>query len=859
MATTRVIDPQDVLKKLNIGQKIALLTGDGWWHTVAVPELGVPAVRMSDGPNGVRGIQFFNGTPSSCFPSSTGLGSSFDIELAEEVGKALGEECRVKGCHVLLGPTVNTQRSPLGGRGFESFSEDPELNGSIAAAYINGVQSTKVVATIKHFVANDQEFQRFSISSDVSDRALREIYMKPFQIALKKSNPWAVMTSYNRVNGVHASECNWLLRDVLRGEWGYKGLVMSDWTGVYSTAAAVKAGLDIEMPGPTGVRGPAIARALLGETLFMEDIDACLLKILELVAHAQKSGIPFDAQEKSRDTPELRALLRKAAADAVVLLKNEKQLLPLQTGKIKTLAVIGPNAKQAFTSGGGSAALRSTYTVSPLQGIAAAAKEAGVQDVQYALGAMTMKFLPLVDPYIKQKSGDRGGLFEYWNELPTKGFMQTDADLGEKLPDHVWSTATQSSLALMADGVDASKVNPICWIKFTTTFTPDEDGDWKFDLSVSGRGNLFFDGRLVIDLSTNPVPGDAFFGMGTETKHAVIKDLKAGKPYSVEVRISNKEFVLSGPPFTAWGGMRLGGYKFVTDEQALIDANELARKADVVILVAGLNGDWESEGFDRPHMKLPGLSDSLISDILKANPNTIVVNQSGTPVEMPWISEAHTLLQAFYGGNELGNGLADVIFGKVNPSAKLALTFPKRLEDNPSYPSYGDKGQEYGKILYNEGIFVGYRGYDIQNIEPLFPFGFGLSYTTFAYSNVQAKLTVSKSQDSTTALATVTFTLTNTGSLPGKEVVQVYVTDTQASAPRPLKELKGFTKVSLAAGESKIVSLELDENAFMFWSERKDVWVAEKGTFEILVGASSRDIKLTAKVGLEESFSKIGL
>ncbi|RDB19825.1 putative beta-glucosidase I [Hypsizygus marmoreus] len=846
-------DVEATLAKLSLPNKIKLLSGLGWWHTQPVPEAGLQSMRFSDGPNGVRGTQFFNGIPSSCFPSSTGLGSSFDVDLARKVGEALGDECRAKGCHALLAPTVNIQRSPLGGRSFESFAEDPHLNGTLAAAYINGLQSKGVSATIKHFVANDQEFQRFSISSEVSERALREIYLKPFQIAIKNANPWALMSAYNRVNGVHVSEDKRLLDDILRKEWGFKGMVMSDWTGVYSTVESIKAGLDLEMPGPTVMRGKAVERSLIAEKLFPSDIDARVRKILELYKHAHNSGIPFNVPEESVDTPELRQMLRTAAADAIVLLKNDKKLLPLSSNKnFKKIAVIGPNAKYAMTSGGGSARLLSTYAISPLEGITAAATEYGAE-VAYTIGATSHKYLPLLDPYIQQNGEQSGANIEFWNECPTIDYVSTNPDFSIPLKPAVWSTSTLGTDCFLVDGIDAEKVNLTCWMRYTAKFTPDEDGDWEIGLSIAGSGNLFIDKKLVLDLSTNPIQGDSFFGLGTTDVRTFAKDLKAGQTYDLELRLSNGDFVARGAPFICWGGIRLGGIRQIDGDDAIVKAVQLAKDSDVAILVTGLNHDWESEGFDRPDMELPGRTNELIHEVLLANPNTVVVNQSGAPVSMPWLYQASTVLQAFYGGNELGNGLADVLFGNISPSGKLPLTFPKHLEDNPSYPSFGDKGQEYGKILYNEGIFVGYRGYEIKDVPPLFPFGYGLSYAQFEYSELE---TSSVSPD---GKFSVTFKVKNTGEVEGREIAQIYVTDQQSSLPRPNKELKGFVKVNLQPGETKKVEHVLDREALGFYDDRAACWVAEAGNFEIKVAASSADIRLKKDIELKEGFTWAGL
>jgi beta-glucosidase len=846
-------DVEEVLEKLSMRAKIKLLCGKGWWHTEPIPEFGIPSMRLSDGPNGVRGTRFFNGVPSSCFPSSTGLGSTFDVELALKIGQALGDESRAKGCHVLLAPTVNTQRSPLGGRGFESFSEDPHLNGTIAAAYINGVQSKGVAATIKHYVANDQEYQRFSMSSDLSERALREIYLKPFQIALKHSKPWALMTSYNRVNGLHVSEDKRLLVDILRKEWGYQGITMSDWAGVYSTSESIKAELNLEMPGPSVMRGKALERALISEKLFPSDIDECVRKILGLLQRAYASGIPFDAPEEGVDTPELRQLLRTAAADAIVLLKNDKNILPLSTkGNLKKIAVIGPNAKQAMTSGGGSARLLSTYSVSPLEAISTVAEEIGAE-VTYGIGAMSYKYLPLADPYIQQEDGQPGSLIEFWNENPEERFLKPDADVSKPVQTCAWSTTTKGSGCFFLDGVDDTKVNEVCWIRYSAKFIPDEDGDWEFSLAIAGLGNFFFDGKLAIDLSTNAEQGESFFGLGTVDVRTVIKGLKAKQTYHMEIRIGNATFIAGGSPFTCRGGIQFGAIRQIGEEDAIRDAVALAKESDATILVVGLNHDWESEGFDRKDLELPGLINRLVSEVLHADPNTVVVNQSGTPVTMPWVDDAPTLLQAFYGGNELGNGLADVIFGKVNPSGKLALTFPKRLEDTPSYPSFGDKGEVYGRILYNEGIYVGYRSYEIRELAPLFSFGHGLSYTSFAYADL------STTTISAGGTFSVSFTITNKGTVSGREIAQVYIAAPQSSVPRPVKELKGFSKVFLRPGESKEVTIGLERDAISYYDDRQMAWVVEKGIFEVLVAASAIDVKLKGEVVTEKDFTWTGL
>ncbi|KAF9512006.1 glycoside hydrolase family 3 protein [Hydnum rufescens UP504] len=798
------LDVQDVLRNLAENEKIALTTGRDLWHTAPVRRLGVPSIRTSDGPNGVRGTRFFEGVPSSCFPAATGLGASWDADLLQRVGQALGLEAKAKGVHVLLGPTVNIQRSPLGGRGFESYSEDPFLSGSLARALIKGVQSEGVAATIKHFVANDQEFQRMSISSEVSMRALREIYLRTFELAIRCSTPpWAVMTAYGRLNGLHCSEHPFLLDHVLRTEWDFKGLVMSDWSGTYSSDAAIRAGLDLEMPGSTVVRGAALQRALRAKKISEHDIDARVQK-------SRTSGVPEDADEGYHDTPEIRALLRETASSAVVLLKNEVNLLPLSTS-IKSIAIIGPDAKTALLSGGGSAFLRASYTVTPFDAISAAANEIGINHIKYARGGNAHKFAPLFGPELVASNGQRGVDINFFNEDPLKR-------AGVKSVYHVVS------------------------------ITPEASGNYEFGLASAGRADLYIDGRRIIDNSTNPAPGEIFFNTGSKEVTAIMK-LKGGQTYDLLVRYSYISLVTH---VEARGGVRFGVAPLKPPEEFIEEAVSVAKGVDAVVLLVGLNADFESEGYDRSDMRLPPSTDLLASAVLAANPNTAVVIQSGTPVEMPWANSANSLLQAFYGGNEVGNGIADILFGKVNPSARLPLTFPRRLEDNPSYLNFGG---ENGKVYYAEGVFVGYRHFEKAKKAPLFPFGWGKSYSTFKHSASLSSATIKPNE-----AVQVIVHVTNTGSRAGREVVQVYVHDVESSLLRPIKELKGFAKTSLLQpGATETVRIILDHISLGFFDDNVNVnkWVAEKGSFKVCVGSTSTDIHAELALELTESFSWI--
>ncbi|GAA5945845.1 hypothetical protein JCM3775_001904 [Rhodotorula graminis] len=848
-------DVEDKLAQLSMTTKIKLLGGKDFWTFEDSLDEGVPSLRTSDGPNGVRGRNFFNGVPSSCFPCGTGLAASFDKGMMHRVGQALGDECRAKSAHVLLGPTVNIQRSPLGGRGFESYSEDPLLSGLLAAEYINGLQAKGVAACIKHFVANDQEFERFSADSVVSQRALREIYLEPFRLAVKHSNPKAFMTSYNRLNGKHCSENKELLDGILRGEWGWDGLVMSDWMGVYSVDEPVKAGLDVEMPGPPVMRGSTVNRAFGAGKLAGEDIDDRVRNILHLLNFAIDSSIPFYAGEDKVDTPELRALLREAAANATVLLKNDSGLLPLSAAstKGKKIAVIGTNAKVAYPSGGGSASLAPSWLVSALDGITAAADEVGAS-VDYAVGVAAFRYVPLLDPYLTHPtSGKQGALVEFYNGKPDDQWFKSAEVPKATKPDFALDTDT--SLCFMIDGVPWEKLDRHVRARYAATFTPDTSGKWTFGLGSIGASQLFLDGKPIIENVESYKPGELFFNMGSQEVRGEV-ELEAGKAYQLELHGYVDPSSLGASPFTFSSSFRIGGFPTVVPETARNEAADLASKSDLAIVVVGTNPDWESEGFDRKTMRIPGESDELVRAVLAANKNTIVVNQSGTPVEFPWVDDAATVVQTFFGGNELGNGLADVLFGKVNPSGKLPLTFPVRLEDNPSFNSFGITSDTPGKVVYSEGIYVGYRHYGRAKLAPAFPFGHGLSYTSFEFKSLSTSA-VSDEGD-----LTVSFEVKNTGKVDGAEVAQVYVAaPVEGRITSPVKELKAFEKVVLKAGEGKTVEVKLSREAFSYYDERYGKFVAPKGVYEVRVATSSseKDVKLRASVEVVKEIRWSGL
>ena len=721
-------------------------------------------------------------------------------------------------------------RSPLGGRGFESFSEDPVLAGQMTAATIRGIQSTGVGATPKHYVCNDQEDQRMSVNSIVTERALREIYLMPFQIAQRDTNPYCFMTAYNQVNGTHASECPKLLGDVLRKEWGFDGMVMSDWFGTYSTTESVKAGLDLEMPGPSYVRGKLIGQALTCGKLREYDVDNCVRKVLGLVKKVLPLGIPENAPENTVDSPETAALLRKISSNGLVLIKNDNDILPFK--KDKSVAVIGPNANLAAFSGGGSASLLPYYAITPLQGIKNQA-----QDTKYTLGAPGWKKTPLLSHMSKTADNKQGLTMHVYLDPPTKKDRQS-----------IDTVHVSDSNCFLVDYKHPKITSFLYYTTFTGEITPTQTAEHEFSLSVAGTAKLYIDDSLLIDNATHQTPGDSFFGSGTRDELGKIH-LNKDKTYKIYIEFGSlptMTFKTAGSTDFGAGGIRIGCERVIDYKSELDSAIELAKSVDQVVLCAGLNSDWESEGYDRTTMDLPPGSDALIAAVCAANPNTAVIIQSGTPVTMPWFHDARAVIQAWYGGNETGNAIADVVFGDVNPSGKLPLSFPVRNEDNPAFLNYKS---EKNRVLYGEDVYIGYRFYEKTRREVLAPFGHGLSYTTFAMSGLKLNVPVNDS-DSSSDETTLTLDVANTGPRDGAQVIQVYISQDSPSVNRPVKELKAFTKVHVKKGESAKAEVKFSKKyATSFWDEGRDAWVSERGKYVVLVGASSADTPL--KEGFE--------
>ncbi|KAI1855552.1 hypothetical protein JX266_000417 [Neoarthrinium moseri] len=826
---------REKLAALDLEEKVSLLTAADFWRTKSIPEKGIPAIKTSDGPNGARGGIFVGGTKAALFPCGISLAATWNKSLLYKVGQHLADETKARSANLLLAPTVCMHRHPLGGRNFESFSEDPLLTGKLASQYIQGLQSKGVGAAIKHFVANEQETFRMTIDSIMMERPLRELYLRPFEIAIREANPWAVMSSYNLINGVHADENIHTLKDILRGEWGYDGAVISDWGGTNSTAESLKAGCDIEFPFSTKWRFEKVLQALRDGKLLKEDIDRAAENVLTLVDRTKGNDMSEEAAEREDNREETRLLIRQAGAEGLTLLKNEGNILPINP-KTARVAVIGPNANRAIAGGGGSASLNPYYNTLPLDSIRAAAQN----EVTYAQGCHIYKWLPVASRYCTDKSGKPGVTLEWFSGDKFQGDVvvqqrRTNTDL------FLWDSAPLAELGPQ-------------WSAVATTYlTPTQTGKHTISYMTVGPGRLFVDGKLALDLWDWTEEGEAMFDGSID--YMVEVDMQAGKPVELRVEMTNElRPIAKQKVFNMthrYGGCRIG-FKQEDAVDYLQEAIDAAKAADVAVVVIGLDAEWESEGYDRKTMDLPsdGSQDRLVEAIVKANPRTVVVNQSGSPVTMPWADKVPTILQAWYQGQEAGNALADVLFGFKNPSGKLPCTFPRRIEDTPAYHNWPGENL---RVLYGEGLYIGYRHYDRAQIAPLFAFGHGLSYTTFEYGRVS----VSQKTLGADAPIHMIMAVTNTGSVAGSETIQIYVRDEKSKLPRPEKELVAFEKVSLEPDETKHITIPLDKYAVGYYDDSLRTWIAEEGTFKILVGASAADIRQSASFVVEESFTWI--
>ncbi|KIY70546.1 glycoside hydrolase family 3 protein [Cylindrobasidium torrendii FP15055 ss-10] len=846
-------DLDEIVEKLTQDEAILLTAGVGFWYTHAVPRLGIPSIKCSDGPNGIRGGAFFMSTPAKCLPSSTAMGATWDTDLIELVGrKLLAEEAKLRASSLILAPTCNIQRNPLGGRSFESFAEDPHLSGMISAAYVNGVQSGGIGTTIKHFVGNDKEDDRFGYDSIISDRALREIYLMPFMLAQKHAKPWSFMTAYNRVNGTHVSENPLFLKQILRDEWKFTGMTMSDWFGVYGVDGGINAGLDLEMPGDNKWRTlEHTARSIFARKITLRTVKERARSVLELVQRCAKECpevVDGPDEESTVDTEETRALMREVAAKGIVLLKNEGQSLPIKPQNLKKIAIVGGNAKAIVLSGGGSAALKSSYFITPYDGITSQLPDN--VEVVYSEGARTSKVLPTLDYEIVTDAGERGWVGEWYPHESDDSMKPIDKAIKSQVIDETRMFINTA----VPDGLTRR------WTMRLTGYLKPRatDGDFEFGIEVAGRARLFVDGKLVVESWERQRRGEAFFNQGCQEVTGVFP-AKANTKHKIEVEFCNVRAPADGDEdeivMENNSGIRLGGASVVDSDQLLNEAVALAKDADVVIAVVGINPDWETEGYDRRTLALPGRTDELVEKVVAANPKTIVVTQAGSAITLPWADKVPAIVHTWYLGNATGDAIADVLLGKVNPGGKLSLTFPKAEED---LPSFGHFHTENGKVRYAEDLYVGYKHYQHRKIEPAFAFGHGLSYTTFALEN----LAVSKATIADKEVAfSVSVDVKNTGSVAGSEVVQVYLSVPYTPEyTHPALQLRGFAKVrDLAPGKTEKVDIKLDKYAVSYWDDKLNRWIVPKGEFKIKVGNSSENLTLEGSVAIDTYFEWSGL
>ncbi|HJO22667.1 MAG: glycoside hydrolase family 3 C-terminal domain-containing protein [Myxococcota bacterium] len=825
----------DLLGKLSVEEKADLVTGLDMWRTRPVERLGLASMKLTDGPNGARGDGLMGtGTETACIPCAAVLGATWDADLVERLGRLLGDESRAKGASVLLAPTINLHRSPLGGRNFECYAEDPVLSGRLAAAFVRGVQSRGVATTPKHFVANDSEFERNTIDVQVDERTLREVYLVPFECAVKEGGAWGVMSAYNRLNGVFCSEQEWLLQRVLRQDWGFDGFVVSDWFAVRSTAESVRAGLSLEMPGPGRFYGregltAALDAGDIGEAE-LDSIVGDMLRTLERTGLLGGGDAGSGVEERRLDRAEDRALCRQAAAAGTVLLANDGSL-PLDPDAIGSLAVIGPNARLAKVMGGGSAAVRAYRAVSPLEALEARLGDR--VDVRYARGCDIDRSTPtLASPFL---DGELAVAFH-------EGF-----DLGG---DPVASMSMPTGRFLFfgepAPGVPVEAFS----FRASGRILPTVSGPHALRIVQSGRTRVFFDGAVVLDATEGEYArGDEFFGLASEEIEAVV-ELEAGRAAEIAIEYSNRDSVFLS-------GLRVGLVSLV-EEDLLGEAEALAAECDVALLVVGTNDDWETEGRDRDQFALPGDQPELIRRVAAANPRTVVAVNTGGIHALDWLDAPAAVLQVGFGGQELGEALVDVLVGDVDPGGRMPTSVPVRYEHHPALLNYPG---ENSVVRYGEGLFMGHRWYDVRGIDPAVAFGHGLSYASFSWSAPRAPSAATTGLD---APVVVEIDVTNTSDRAGWEVVQLYIEPPEARLQRPIRELKGFDKLHLEPGETKTARIELGRRAFAYFdtgdrsfealAEGMPVpagsgplrlaeagWCVEPGVYRLVLGRSSRD------------------
>jgi beta-glucosidase len=776
-----------------LADKVRLLSGADMWRTLGDPRLGVAALKVTDGPNGARG-DMRSGSTSASFPVGVALGASFDPDLLRAVGAALAEEAKTKACHVLLGPTINLQRTPLGGRHFECFSEDPLLTGVLAAAFVEGVQSRGVAACPKHFVCNDQEFERHRVSVEVSERALREIYLAPFEHVVRAAQPWTIMTAYNRINGVYAASHQVLLKGVLKGEFGFDGVAVSDWGGALDTMGDALGGLDLEMPGPSRIWGDKLIAAVERGDVLEADIDDKIAR-LRLLSQRCAGAAEAGAAERSEDRPEHRALALAAAAAGTVLLKNEGGLLPLAAKGLKRLAVIGPNAAQGQIMGGGSSRVEPHYVSQPLDAIRAALAQD--TEIIHEPGCRTWRYAPAfpLERLAAPDGSGRGFLREDFNSL--------DFDAPPRATSRLAASAFSSFDAFAAVASAAPSL-----VRLSGDFTPEHTGAHTFGIASAGLSRVLVDGVLLIDNWTDWSRGETFYAYGSAERRAAI-ELEAGRTVRIAIEFAaDQRFPIAG--------LRAGVIPPEPDD-LLARAAAAAAASQACVLVLGTNADWETEGSDRADLRLPGAQDALAAAVLKANPRTIVVLNVGGPVEADWFDAAPAVLVPWFAGQEFGAAIAAILFGEREPGGRLPFTWPRRLDATPAAASYPGENL---KLAYSEDLAIGHRWFDAHGVEPLAWFGQGLSY---------ARIVIDAQRlDRENGAAIVVADVRNLSERSGSVLLQAHVRAPEG-AFGALRRHCGFLKLALGPGETKQARIILDPRALQRWDVSAQAWIGEPG------------------------------
>jgi beta-glucosidase len=810
-----------LMADMTLDEKASLTAGVSLWYLPPVERLGIPALKVSDGPSGVRGDGLI-GKRSLSFPCGMAVGSTWNTELVSRLGDVLAAEAASKNVHVLLGPTVCIVRTPLAGRTFESFSEDPHLTARLAVAYVGGVQRGGVACCIKHFACNDQEHERMSISAVVDEVALHEVHLPAFEAAVSEARVWALMTAYNRVNGVYCGEQPDLIGRVLRGHWDFDGLVMSDWFGTHSTVAAALAGLDLEMPGPSAWLGPSLAAAVRSGDVPESVVDGQVRHVLTLMervgilgsgpgpgagvgggAGAGVGGVP--SSEASVDEDWRRAVARQVAVEGAVLLSNDG-VLPLDPAALagRTVAVIGPNARMLEMGGGSS-------EVTPHRRrrvVDALAERLPGASVVFEEGCRIDKVVPTVDVRLFEDETLR---VEYFDNAERTGepVAVEEGHTGRM----TWVDVPRVLDGLVAPGGGYS-------IRVSGTLRPDVSGEWTLGLESAGRSVLRVDGEVVVD-NTEPERGSGFYGAGSTLVTAGLA-LEEGRSYEVVLEVWRHQ---SG---RALLGLRLAAGRPVVDD-AFDRAVAVAAEAAVAVVVVGLNGSWESEGFDRPDLSLAGEQARLVEAVAAVNPRTVLVINAGSPVDLP--EGAAAALMCWYAGEEGADALADIVVGRADPGGRLPLTWPRSAEDGPTGGSPRRYPGVEGEVVYEEGVLVGYRHYATAGVEPRYHFGHGLSYGQTSYDEVRI------------GREGVSVDLTNTGDRTATEVVQVYVRGERL----PIR-LAGFVKVALDSGQHATVDVELTAASLRCWDTDRHEWRTAPGTYEVLVGRSAGAIEAVGEV-----------